>query len=224
MIPAPIVVFDLGGVVVRICRSWQEACRAAGVPFHARVAEPDLVTARAPLVRAYERGELSCPDYFRSIADSTAGLYTPDEVRRLHESWILGEYAGVSDLIDDLHHAGVATGVLSNTNASHWRQLAPGDHGPPRFPAACKPRHLHASHLLGLAKPSRDIYREFERLSGFQPASIVFFDDTPDNVRAAADAGWHARLIDHAGDPAAQMRAHLRGFGLPGAARTQERR
>ena len=26
-----LVVFDLGGVVVRICRSWEEACRAAGV-------------------------------------------------------------------------------------------------------------------------------------------------------------------------------------------------
>ncbi|MBL8991671.1 MAG: HAD-IA family hydrolase, partial [Phycisphaerae bacterium] len=165
----------------------------------------------------YERGELACDAYFERVSASTGGLYAPDEVRRLHESWILGEYEGVSGLIDDLHRAGIATGVLSNTNASHWRQLTPGDHGPARFPAASKPRHLHASHLLGLAKPSRDIYRAFERLSGFPPASIVFFDDTQDNVRSAADAGWHARLVDHAGDTAAQMRAHLRALGLLGA-------
>jgi FMN phosphatase YigB (HAD superfamily) len=80
----------------------------------------------------------------------------------------------------------------------------------PKFPTPSKPKHIHASHLLGLAKPDAAIFHEFARRTGFAPASIIFFDDLADNVNAARAAGWQSHLIDHNADPAAQMRAHLR--------------
>ncbi len=202
------VVFDLGGVLVRICRTWQEACARAGVHSHDDLATPEMIAARRPLRDAYETGRLSCDEFFAAVAATTDGRVSPWEFRRVHEAWVIGEYPGVRDLIAAIHRAGLSTGVLSNTNHSHWQDLAAG--------VASLVHHPHASHLLGVAKPDLDIYRAFERASGFEPAQVLFFDDLPDNIGGAGAAGWDAALIDHAGDTAAQMRdaLHARGVRL----------
>jgi HAD superfamily hydrolase (TIGR01509 family) len=210
-----IVVFDLGGVVVRICRSLKEAGERCGI----EVREEDITAERRAERRAihaeYERGRMGCEEFFVAIAKTTGGKYTPEQFRTMHMSWIIEEYAGVAELIDDLHAAGIATGVLSNTNASHWGQMQ-GVAGvsAAKFPATTKPQHRHASHLLGVAKPEVGIYREFEKRVGFMPREIVFFDDLPENIRAAHAAGWGGHVIDHMGDTAGQMRSWLRGQGI----------
>jgi HAD superfamily hydrolase (TIGR01509 family) len=211
------VVFDLGGVVVKICRSWKEACVAAGEPFHEIAMSPEVMAARKALVRRFEVNAMGEAEFFAAVAGTTGGLYTAEQFRRIHEAWILAEYPGVAGLIDELHRAGVVTGVLSNTNACHWRQLAPhaeiAGHEP-RFFTPAKVKHLHASHLLKLAKPEREIYDEFARLVSLSPASLLFFDDLEENVHGARGAGWKAERVDHTGDTAAQMRGHLRAYGV----------
>lgn len=216
------VVFDLGGVVVRICRTWAEACAAAGIPDR----DPDgtrlspQVGDRKQFLHAYETGRIDCETFFAGIARTTRDLYTVDEFRRIHDAWILDEYPGVAMLIDDLHAAGIATGVLSNTNHRHWIQLTTGPHGPAKFPTAEKVQHLHASHLLQLAKPDPAIYHAFARTVGMSdnPSALLFFDDLIDNVAAARSAGWQSMQINHAGEgdqsPAHQMRAELRRRNL----------
>lgn len=222
-VPSPgirIVVFDLGGVVVRICRSIQEAGRLIGLDIPDADITPDRRAERKAIHYQYERGRLTCDEFFVAIARTTGGKYTPDQFRAMHEVWITGEYPGVAALIDDLHARRIDTGILSNTNASHWAQMqhTPGPDGrptAPKFPTPTKPRHKHASHLLGLAKPERAIYAEFARLTGYTPSDILFFDDLADNIRAAREAGWHAHQIDHEGDTAAQMRSVLgQSFGI----------
>lgn len=213
-----LIVFDLGGVVVRICRSWKEACAAAGIEyreaFDRQGTDPAAHAARRALVRKYETGDLDSDAFIHAVAQATAGLYSPAEFRAIHDAWILHEYPGVDRLIDDLHRQGLSTGVLSNTNALHWQQLAPHPAAAPKFPTPSKVQHLHASHLLRLAKPDRAIYDRFAQLSGTDPARILFFDDLPDNIAGAHAAGWHAHLIDHTGDTAAQMRTTLTHLGL----------
>ncbi len=212
MQPRPLVVFDLGGVVVRICRSLQEACAAAGVEHHVEMHDERLTRERRALVRQFEIGAISADEFFEGVAKTSEGRYTREQFQAIHEAWILEEYPGVGTLIDDLHSRGVATGVLSNTNASHWRQLVhhaeiAGHRA--RFETPGKARHVHASHLLKLAKPDQAIYHEFARRTGFAPADIVFFDDLAENVEAARRAGWTAHQVDHTGDTARQMRGIL---------------
>lgn len=212
-----LIVFDLGGVLVRICRGWAEACAAAGLPVRAESDSLSASGARHEWAARHGRGEISSPDFFARVAESTGGLYTPDEVRRIHDAWLIDEYTGVHDLLADLRAAGLATGVLSNTNHAHWVRLTPpGLGGTGEFSAAGMVDHPHASHLLGLLKPDREIYREFERRVGYEgrAAEILFFDDLDENVTAARSCGWRAERIDHAADTAAQMRAHLRELGL----------
>lgn len=216
---APLVVFDLGGVIVRICRSIKEAGQRCGIEVRDEDITPERRAERRAIHAQYERGHLTCDAFFDAIARTTGGRYSPDQFRAMHLAWIIDEYPGVSELIDDLHAASIPTGVLSNTNASHWAQMQPtpdasGRIAAPKFPTPSKPQHKHASHILGLAKPDAAIYHAFSRATGFAPSSIIFFDDLADNVNAARAAGWHSHLIDHTGDPAAQMRQHLRERGL----------
>lgn len=231
-----LVVFDLGGVVVRICRSWQEACAAAGVPFHPAVASAEQIASRKAVHHEYERGRMACGEFFQAVAQRTGGLYTAEAIRAIHDAWILEEYPGVGELIEQLHHLGVSTGVLSNTNHSHWVQLVGDSVTLPKFPTPGRVRHCHASHLLGMAKPDAEIYHEFarrvaldwaagvggaggERDAGsagvrLRAENILFFDDLKPNIDAAREAGWRAEQIDHTGDPAAQMREILGRAGI----------
>ena len=68
---------------------------------------------------------MRCEEFFERLGATAPGLYTTDEVRRVHDAWTLEEYPGAGGLIERLHAAGVGTGVLSNTNHSHWARLAP---------------------------------------------------------------------------------------------------
>ena len=200
-----LAVFDLGGVVIRICRTWQEACAAAGVA-HSPAAEARLASSRkAELLRAHQCGEIDADGYFRGVAE-LVGSHGADDVRRIHTAWILGDYPGIADAIDRIHAAGLRTACLSNTNAHHWEQLAASE-------AFRRIQVRHASHLMGLVKPDARIYRAFEQATGAVPHDIVLFDDLPENVDAARTCGWNAVHVDHAGDTAAQVLAGLRAQG-----------
>lgn len=207
------VVFDLGGVVVRICRSWEQGCEAAGLDVRPSATDTALKAARKGVHARYQRGEIECDAFCEQLAHAMDNLYSAEEVRRIHDAWLLGEYEGIDRLIDDIHGAGLATGVLSNTNHAHWVRLANLDERR-EFPSIPLVRHLHASHLLGLAKPDPGIYSAFERHAGHDADQLVFFDDLEDNVDAARRAGWNAFRIDHDQETAEQMRTHLLSLGV----------
>jgi glucose-1-phosphatase len=210
--PVRLVCFDLGGVLLRICRTWDEGCRAAGIEPRPGANDPVLVERRRAVSHAYSLGRIDCDACFRGMSEATSGLYTPDEVARVHDAWLVGEYPGVGPLIDRLLNAPhVRTGVLSNTNHRHWVRIAPGPRA--EFPAAARLPNLHASHILGLAKPDPAIYAAFERSVGVRGPEILFFDDLDENIAAAKAAGWQAVQVDHQGDTATQMLRHLSSCG-----------
>lgn len=205
-----IVVFDLGGVLIRICRTWQEACQRIGVPVHSEWEHDGERERRRELSRVYHAGGLSTDEFCARMSATARGVYTADEVKRVHDAWLIDEYAGVSELIDDLHAQGVMTGVLSNTNEAHWRRLCSTSGVPAEFGLPSKVQHLHASHLLGVSKPDVACFQAFEERAGLaRGAGVIFFDDLEENIAGAALAGWRGVLIDHRGDTAAQMRRAL---------------
>lgn len=208
------VCFDWGGVVLRICRSWEEGCAAAGLPVREGSVTPEIRAARKKHADEHQLGLIECATFYERASAATGGRYTPDEVRRIHDAWLVGEYPGVATLIDELAALPrVTTGLLSNTNHAHWVRHHPRQDGSPGdFPTVHRLAHRHASHIMRLAKPDAAIYRAFERATGVAGAHILFFDDLPDNIDAARSIGWHAVRIDHTGDTAAQMRAALREY------------
>lgn len=204
-----VVCFDWGGVILRICRSFAQGCEQAGLEMRLDTDDRATYDARRAASARFQVGQIDEDAFFAYVASTTGGLYTPEEIARIHDAWLIEEYPGVADLVNELHtRPGVETAMLSNTNARHWgRRLSD-------FPTAGTLRHQHASHLLGLIKPDEAIFRALEREVRAGPGEIMFFDDLVENVEAARGAGWRAVLIDPEGDTPAQMRTHLGRAGV----------
>ncbi|MBX3354650.1 MAG: HAD-IA family hydrolase [Phycisphaeraceae bacterium] len=194
-------------MIVRICRSFREGCLAAGVTPRADLdAEIDR-RAMGELVHRHQCGTMGEEEFHQAVSALVGHRATPEELRRIHDAWILGEYGGVAQLIDRIHAAGAETACLSNTNHAHWEFM----HGMPAFDAI---RHRHASHLLGHCKPDAAIFKAFLDRTGFAPQSIIYFDDLIENVMAAAGVGWRAELIDPTQDTAPQIERALERHGV----------
>lgn len=202
------VCFDLGGVMVRLCRSWEEGCRAAGLDARDPAMREQTRDVRKRLVTEYQRGRIDTQTFAHSISETLNGLYSPDEILAVHRAWLRGEYPGIHKLIDDIHDAGLRTAALSNTNEAHWALMDD-------YPAVLQ-LHTHLlSHELGLHKPESAIYRAAEHHLNAHPHEIAYFDDLPENVDAARERGWAAHRIDPLGDTAAQVRDALISLDLP---------
>lgn len=222
---ARVVCFDLGGVLVRLCQTWAEACTRAALP--ARNAEYLASLGWRELRRhagaRYQSGQIECAGYFAELAALSEGLFSAAEFEQLHHAWTLEHYPGALELVRALNALpGMITACLSNTNHAHWVRLVSAD-GNNEYPAVVELRYQLASHLLGCAKPDARIYQlAYAKLSEaanpggspLRPSDIVFFDDLSENVRAARDAGWTAFAVDPSGDTVAQMRGLLAGVGV----------
>ena len=201
---------------MRIVSGWDEACERAGLP---PADDPRFAERRAPLWRAHQRGELPTERYCEQVAPLSSGRYTPSEVVRVLDAWMIEQYPGVGEVVARVEAAGAIPAVLSNTNPRHWDQLTSAEGLQRHFPVLGRIGQRHASHLLGAVKPEPAIYAAFEQATGYTPAALLFFDDLPANVEGARGAGWSAERIDPAGDTAAQMLGALDRYGIASAAR-----
>ena len=199
---ADALLFDLGGVVIdvdfaRVVQAWADV---AGVPV-------SHVGARFSLdagYEAHERGEIGPGEYCVHLR-RTLGLELTDE--HLLAGWnriFIGEVPQVAALLATLKRA-LPLYAFSNTNAAHrafWQ---------PRYSEILEPfSEIFCSCDLGLRKPSPEAYLEVCRRIGIAPARIVFFDDSPANVRGAREAGLRAHEVHSA----AEIRAALGREGI----------
>lgn len=203
---APAVVcFDLGGVIVRICRDWAQGCARAGVPV--RPGPPPCASALDGAIRDHQTGAIGLEPFARRMSAAFGGRYSPGEVLAVHDAWVIGPYPDLERVIERVHAAGVATAALSNTDAQHWAALQ-----------SVRPismiRHRMASQELGLRKPDPAIYGAAEQLLGVTGPAILFFDDLPENVAAAEAVGWRAVRVDPTRETAPQIEAALGRHGL----------
>ncbi len=204
-----LVCFDWGGVILRICRSWEEGCAAAGIKAPSKAIASKCLAKQESLSQRYQTGQMRDKAFFRAIAKESEDFHTIEDVAAVHHAWLLEEYPGVDELIDELNSfADLSTALFSNTNASHWARMEED------FQVATLIEHRHASHLFGLAKPDEKAFAAFERRVGAAGNQILFFEDTQAHVDAAKAFGWCAELIDHKGDTAEQMRTHLEQYEI----------
>ena len=210
-----LVCFDLGGVLVRICQSWEEAYRIAGLDVREEPTHPSVSERRRELASLHGTGDISIDEWAVGTSAALQGVYSADELKLAHHALSREQNPGAIELVDELHEVGIATACLSNTNHTHWMRLVHRDgdrvlEGTPEYPAVVRLQRHFASHLLRLAKPADEIYARFEDLTGFGPSEILFFDDMEENVAAARRRGWHAERVTASYlDAVAQMREHL---------------
>jgi FMN phosphatase YigB (HAD superfamily) len=202
---APLVVFDLGGVMVDLAQGWQETLVKAGVRYRPFDTPPEFWASYTVLEHGLENGTLAPDDYFHGIQTLIGGDYTLDELRAGFMAILQGEFPGIAAIVAGLQAQGVRTACLSNTSPLHWPILT----DPARYPSVAALDVHVASHRVGLCKPDPTIYRTFEAITGAPPEAMLFFDDRPVNTAGARAAGWRAVDISWSAPAAAQIRAGL---------------
>jgi putative hydrolase of the HAD superfamily len=95
--------------------------------------------------------------------------------------------SGARDILEDLNERGTEVFVLSNAPRSFAEAAA-------RFRWAHLVERFFFSGLLGVAKPSPEIYVRVEEELGLPGEALWFVDDKPENVATASERGWHAHL------------------------------
>lgn len=197
-IESPVIVFDLGGVLVSPTDQVAQLASALGV---GEAEAYDHYWGR----KAYDAGCVE-RDYWGPIFERFDVELSDERAEELGwadaRAWSRIRPEARS-ILRDLHAAGVHTAVLSNAPVKmhavleecDWRSLY---------------RELFVSGVMGVAKPDRAIYDRVAEGLGVEPGRIWFIDDRQANVDAAVDAGWHAQLWTSDAD----TRTWLQGLGL----------
>jgi len=203
-----LVCFDIGGVLIRICRDWAEACSLVGLPVPAAIGDPAVL---AKLTQASDRHELDQCDaecFARQAAELT-GL-TTRQIELNARAWLRGPYPGLPEMIETEKRAHENTACLSNTNRFHWAAMT--DAKGPNFLPLSRLDHHFTSFAAGHMKPSAAIFRWVEKQAALPPSQILFFDDSAENVRGALACGWRSEQIDATNNPPAQVLGHLKRY------------
>jgi HAD superfamily hydrolase (TIGR01509 family) len=198
----PVVVFDIGGVLVRICQTWQEAIEVAGVASIRRDG-PSIPLTDFAAFNAFQATEITEEEYLKQLADFVGVPIS--EAIRIHVAILREPYPGIDLVIDGLKAEHIATGCLSNTNAAHWHALTQTE----QFSVIARLDYRAGSHELGCAKPDPCAFQTYIAKFGLDNRQILYFDDSRANADVARSLGWESHLIDPWGDPPAQIQAIL---------------
>ncbi|MHB9023395.1 MAG: HAD family hydrolase [Armatimonadota bacterium] len=205
-----VVVFDIGGVMIRLADGWQGACACAGLPYRPRELTEETRRQWVALEHAVGEGRMDTEDFLQQALQLINGIYTAEELRAVYQAIIREEFPGIYDVVSGLKAAGYATACLSNTSAAHWDDLT----NPALYPAIARLDYRFASHLLQMMKPDPRIYHRFQAETGFTSAGILFFDDLDENVRGAQACGWNAIRVSGDHPAIEQIQAGLAQHGV----------
>jgi putative hydrolase of the HAD superfamily len=194
--------FDLGGVVIeidleRMLERWlpHSTLTLAELRSRLRIDEP---------YRRHERGEITAPDYMRHLG----GMFEIEaDVATIAEGWNAMLVQPIGPALDSIRRVQrhMPCFAFSNTSAVHrdaWLARFPEIEG--LFD------RLFLSFELGLRKPEPTAFEAVVTAIGKPPGSILFFDDSEENIEGARLVGMQAVLVQGPQD----IQAALAGRGL----------
>ncbi|HLR27823.1 MAG TPA: HAD family phosphatase [Ruania sp.] len=105
---------------------------------------------------------------------------------------LLGPVTGSAELVRDVQRAGARTVGLTNWSAETFH------HAPSVAPVIDTLDDVLVSGRAGLSKPDPGIYALAQERFGLEAARTAFLDDSPANITAAEQAGWHGHVFTSA--------------------------
>ena len=186
MIAVDVLLFDLGGVLVEFSGVQDIA------PFlRERLSRAEILERwrHCPHTRQFGIGKLSQREFgARFVRDWNLSI-SPEDFLREFRTWSKCLLPGAADLLASLRPR-FRLAALSNSNELHWERNTTDLGVTGLFEVAI------SSHQIGVCKPDPAAYQiTLERL-GVSPEVVMFFDDVPAHVEAAAALGIHAFRVD----------------------------
>lgn len=179
----PLVLFDIGGVLIRWRDEWafEVMARRIGVPV--RRLEEEIL----PLRHELQSGRLAVEGFVTELSSRLGvplppgfpGIWTRELSRRAQVNRSALGIAG------RLRRQGFQTGLFSNTDPSHVQIFHERNWFPDMAPQLF-------SCDLGAAKPDPAAFEGVERATGLARARILLIDDRPSNIQGARRRGWQA--------------------------------
>jgi glucose-1-phosphatase len=197
------LLFDFGNILVDIDfhRAFEAWARATDMP----VVEIARRFAFDSAYEAHELGELAPAGYHASIREALGIELSYDDFLAGWNAIFVQPREGMDRLLPALA-ASTPIYLFSNTNALHhaywsseYRALLEKFSG------------IFCSHQIAARKPSPEAFRIVAGKMAVTPSRIAFFDDLPDNVEGAREAGMLAFHITSLPD----LRDALHKLGLP---------
>jgi epoxide hydrolase-like predicted phosphatase len=194
------VVFDLGKVLVDF--DYGIAAQKLALQSKASAAEIQEVIDQSTLLFRYEAAKMTTPQFFEKVRRQIGFQGTFEEFTAAFAD-IFTEIPEMTRLQSEVRSAGLATFVLSNTNEiaiTHVRR---------NFPFFARFNGYIFSYEHGVLKPHERIYEIAEQRIGSWGGEILFLDDKPENVKAAAARGWQTLCHRSPEESIATVRALL---------------
>lgn len=197
-----LLLFDLGGVVIEL--AFERTFRHLA---HYSALSAEQIARRFEMDAAYrehERGERSAESYFQHLRES---FQLDADDATIATGWNLLFVGEISETVQMLGRAckQLPCYGFSNSNPTHeafWRA---------QFNTALQPFHeVFVSSTLGQRKPDRAAFELIASATGVALESMLFFDDTQENVLGARAAGLDAVQVESPGD----VRRALRSIGV----------
>ncbi len=181
-----VFLFDLGGVLYQIDKEVFKKTFLSHVISHVLPSELE----RASLFKEYETGRISTSDFITSLQRKYFPHLSSGEIIKIWNSILVGNHPYAEELISRLKEHNHRIFLLSNTNELHYQKL---------YPEARIFLDLFdgifLSYELGISKPDKAIFEQVRKRIGVPSEEVLFFDDSPENVQSAKEAGFQTRLI-----------------------------
>jgi putative hydrolase of the HAD superfamily len=177
--PIKIILFDLGGVLLKLNDPAETfGLEGSDIEFKER-------WLRSPSVRTFESGKIDTEEFAKRVVSEADLPYDWQEFIERFDSWpgqLYDETIGVLDAIPKEY----SRALLSNINALHWGR----DEIAGRLAGYLDRTFL--SFETGLVKPDREAFELVTGTYKCRPEEVLFLDDTPSSISAAADYGIDA--------------------------------
>jgi glucose-1-phosphatase len=185
----PVVLFDLGGVLVHV-RGFSDLASLLGQSGADWSGDRQAMRSRwlgSPSVRSFEPGQIPPGVFAQRFVDEWRLPIEPAAFAEDFAGWTVGPLPGAEQLVADLQGRGYHVSCLSNGNALHWQAMS-------EFLSRLD--SAFSSHLLGEIKPDEQAFLATTARLGVSPADMIFFDDSRLNIEAAERLGMRAFLVD----------------------------
>lgn len=179
------ILFDLGGVLIELAGVEQ---MLAWCPELADIDELWRRWLRSPAVRRYETGAATRAAFADEIIGEFALPVDAQTFLRAFGHWPRALFPGATALLAELSPR-YRLASVSNTNEFHWQRFRSEWSLDAHF------HHNFPSHEVGRLKPDAAYFRHVIEALDVPAERVLFVDDNPLNVEAAARLGIVARQV-----------------------------